>query len=183
MSAAVVTTLIPRSNDSTAAIERYQDAYRTAEAAVTFGETVRLAGIFVGGVVFVGALVAFQLGFAERSRFPGMAIWLIACAALLVLFSQIVAAGFHVQGHLLQAALDSDVNSSPFLSNPQRARAMSLRKPSVPSLKGWDFRVHLHSLRSVGRQHLSAVLEFPNPALSIGNNGDERKQGCVGERD
>ncbi len=93
MSAAVVTTLIPRSNDSTAAIERYQDAYRTAEAAVTFGETVRLAGIFVGGVVFVGALVAFQLGFAERSRFPGMAIWLIACAALLVLFSQIVACG------------------------------------------------------------------------------------------
>ena len=52
MSAAVVTTLIPQSNDSTAAIERYQDAYRTAEAAVTFGETVKLAGIFIGGVVF-----------------------------------------------------------------------------------------------------------------------------------
>ncbi len=183
MSAAVVTTLVPQSNDSTAAIERYQDAYRTADAAVTFGETVRLAGIFAGGAVFVGALVAFQLGFAERSRFPAVAILLIACAALLVLISQIVAWGFHVQGNLLKAVLDSDVNSSPFLSDPQRARAMFLKKPCVPSLKGWDFRVHLHSLPSVLRRHHGAVLEFPNPAQSIGNNGDNRKQGRVGERD
>ncbi len=51
---------------------------------------------------------------------------------------------------------------------------MFLKKPCVPSLKGWDFRVHLHSLPSVGRQRHSAVLEFPNLALSIGNNGDDR---------
>jgi len=52
---------------------------------------------------------------------------------VLVLISQILGMGFHVQGQLLKAALDSGVNSSPFLSNAQRARAMSLRRqPSVP---------------------------------------------------
>jgi hypothetical protein len=58
---------------------------------------------------------------------------LIAGAVLLVLLSQILGMGFHGQGQLLKAALDSDVNSSPFLSNAQRAKAMSLRRqPSVP---------------------------------------------------
>jgi hypothetical protein len=128
MSAAVVTTLVPQSSESTAAIDRYQDAYRGAETALAFGEAVRLGGIFVGGVVFVGALVAFQLNPAERSGFPVVSVGLIACAVLLVLISQILGMGLRVQGQLLKATLDSDVNSSPFLSNAQRAKIMSLRK-------------------------------------------------------
>ena len=60
MSAAVITTLVPESSEPTAAIERYHDAYRAAETAVAFGETVRLGGNFVGGVVVVGSLAAFQ---------------------------------------------------------------------------------------------------------------------------
>jgi hypothetical protein len=134
MSAAVITTFVPESSESTAAIERYEGAYRTAEAVVTFGETVRLGGILLGGVVLVGALVEFLLNPAERVGFPVVFASLIACAVLLVLVSQILGMGFHGQGQLLKAALDSDVNSSPFLSNAQRAKAMSLRKqPTVPA--------------------------------------------------
>lgn len=133
MNAAVVTTLVPGSSESTAAIERYEDAYRAAEKAVAFGETVRLGGIFLGGVVFVGAAVAYQFDPAERSGFPVVSALLIAGAVLVVLISQILSMGFHVQGELLKATLDSDVNSSPFLSNAQRAKVMSLREqPSVP---------------------------------------------------
>ncbi|MBZ5679611.1 MAG: hypothetical protein LAO24_05865 [Acidobacteriia bacterium] len=133
MSAAVITTLIPASNDSTAAIARYSDGYRAAEAVVTFSETVRFGGIFLGGVVLVGAIVEFILSPAERYGFPVVFVSLIACAVLLVLISQILGMGLHGQGQLLKAALDSDVNSSPFLSNAQRVRAMSLRKqPPVP---------------------------------------------------
>ena len=134
MSAAVIPIRAREFSESMAAIERYQDAYREAERAVAFGETVRLGGIFLGGVVFVVALVAFQLSPAARSGFPMVSILLLACTVLLVLTSHVLGMGFHVQGKLLKAVLDSDVNSSPFLSNAQRAKAMSLRTQlSVPN--------------------------------------------------
>src|SRR5271167_2613891 len=116
MNAALITTLVPESGESTAAIERYQGAYRAAETVFTFGETVRLGGIVLGGVVLVGALVEFLLNPAEHSGFPVVFGSLIACAVLLVLVAQILGMGFHGQGQLLKAVLDSAVNSSPFLS-------------------------------------------------------------------
>lgn len=135
MSAAVITAFDTQSNDSTAAIERYQDGYRVADAVVTSGQTVKLGGIFVGGVIFVAVLVEFILNPAEHHGFAVIFASLIACAVLLTVISQILAMGLRGEGQLLKAALDSDVNSSPFLSNPQRARAMSLReRPPVPTL-------------------------------------------------
>jgi hypothetical protein len=134
MSAAVITTFTPESSDSTAAIKRYQDGYHAAEAVVTFGQTVKLGGIFAAGVVFMVGLVEFILNAVEHDRFPVVFASLIACAVLLALISQIVAMGLYGEGQLLKAGLDSDVNSSPFLSNAQRALAMSLRKrPLVPT--------------------------------------------------
>jgi hypothetical protein len=135
MSTATVTTLVPESSESTAAMERYQNAYRATEAAVEFAETVKLGGIFVGGVILVAALVVFQSIPNECSGFPAISVLLIAGAALLVLISQVIGAGLHTQGELMKATLDSDVNSSPFLSNAQRARVMGLRKqPSAPAI-------------------------------------------------
>ena len=135
MSAAVITAFDTQSNDSTAAIRRYQDGYRVADAGVTFGQTVKLGGIFVGGVVFVAGVVEFILNPAEHHGFAVIFASLIACAVLLILLSQILAMGLRGEGQLLKAALDSDVNTSPFLSNPQRARAMELRKrPPAPSI-------------------------------------------------
>ena len=133
MSAAVITTLDPQFNDSTAAVGRYQEGYRLAEALVAFSYTVRYGGIFLGGVVLVGGIVEFILNLAEHQGFPVIFASLIACAVMLALISQIIGRGLQGEGQLLRAGLDSDVNSSPFLSNAQRARAMSLRKkPPVP---------------------------------------------------
>lgn len=135
MSAAVITTFDTQSNDSTVAIRRYQDGYLVADGVVTFGQSVKLGGIFVGGVIFVAGLVEFILNPAEHHGFAAIFALLIACAVLLILISQILAMGLRGEGHLLKAALDSDVNSSPFLSNTQRARAMSLReRPPVPKI-------------------------------------------------
>ena len=137
MSTAAVTTLVPESNESTAAIERYRAAYGEADAAVAFAETVKLGGIFVAGVVFVGALLVFQAIPSERSGFPTVSVLLIVFAALLILISQVVGSGFHLQSELLKAAVDADVNSSPFLSNGQRARVMGLRKqPTAADIVG-----------------------------------------------
>ena len=126
MRAVVIPIRVSEFSESKAAIERYQDAYRAAEKAVAFGETVRLGGIFLGGVVFVIALVAFILSPAAHSGFPVVSILLLPCTVLLVLAAHVLGMGLCVQGQLLKAALDSDVNSSPFLSNAQRAKAMSL---------------------------------------------------------
>ena len=135
MSAAVITAIDTPSNDSAAAIRRYQNGYRVADAVVTFGQNLKLGGIFVGGVVFVAGLVEFILNPTEHHGFAVIFASLIAGAVLLILISQILAMGLRGEGHLLKAALDSDVNSSPFLSNPQRARAMELRKlPPVPPI-------------------------------------------------
>jgi len=135
MSAAVVTAIDTQFNDSTAAIRRYQDGYRVADTVITFGQSVKLGGIFVGGVIFVAGLVEFILNPAEHHGFAVIFASLIACAILLILTAHILAMGLRGEGHLLRAALDSDVNSSPFLSNTQRARAMELRKrPPVPKV-------------------------------------------------
>lgn len=133
MSVAVITTFAPESSDATAAIKRYQHEYQAAETVVTFSRTVRLGGIFLAGVVFMAGLVEFILNSREHVGFPLIFVLLVACAVWLALVSQIVGMGLRGEGQLLRAALDSDVNSSPFLSNTQRALAMSLRKrPPTP---------------------------------------------------
>jgi len=126
MSAAVIPIRVPESRESKAAVERYQDAYRAAEKAIAFGENVRLGGMFLGGVVFIVAVVAFVLSPTAHSGIPGVSFLLFAGTVLLVSISHVLGRGFCVQGQLLKAALDADVNSSPFLSNAQRAKAMSL---------------------------------------------------------
>jgi hypothetical protein len=137
MADARFTTLIPESNDSAAAIRRYQDGYRVAETVVAFSQTVEFGGIFAGGVIFVGGLVEFILNPAEHHGFAVIFLSLFACAVLLILISRALAMGLRGEGQLLKAAIDSDVNSSPFLSNRQRVQAMSLRKREAPKFLPW----------------------------------------------
>ncbi len=117
--------------ESVAAMERYQSSYRAAEKEIAFGESVWSAGIVVGGVILVASLVEFLLNPAEHHGFPVVFASFIACAVLVVLVSQVMGTAIRGLGQLLSAAVDSDVNSSPFLSNAQRARAMRLSKPAT----------------------------------------------------
>ena len=134
MSAAFITTFTPESSDATATIARYQDAYQEAETLIAFGRTVKLGGIFLAGGLFMMGLVAFIVDPTEHHGFPLIFAFLSACALLLILVSESLAMGLRGEGQLLKAALDSNVNSSPFLSNAQRALAMSLRRrPPVPN--------------------------------------------------
>jgi hypothetical protein len=133
MSATVITTFAPESSDATAAITRYQNGYEAAETVITFSRAVKFSGIFVAGVIFMVGLVEFILNPQEHVGFPVIFALLIAGAIWVALVSQVVALGLRGEGQLLKAAMDSDVNTSPFLSNSQRALAMSLRKrPPTP---------------------------------------------------
>ncbi|MBZ5722363.1 MAG: hypothetical protein LAO03_18485 [Acidobacteriia bacterium] len=138
MSTAVVIPFAPQPTENRAAMERYRDAYRMAGTAADFGETVRLGGIFLAGVTLVGSLVAFQVSKAEHSAFPVVTVTLLACAVLLVLIAHVWSIVFRALGELLKVATDSAVNSSPLLSNAQRAEAMSLARQvaNVTSIQG-----------------------------------------------
>lgn len=126
MSAATIIPFAPEANENTGAVERYRQAYLVARTITDFSENVKLGGIFVGGVFVVAATIAYQLGRAWHSGFPGASLVLVACAVVAVLAAHVWEKVFQAQGHLLEMSIDSAVNSSPFLSNKQRAAAMSL---------------------------------------------------------
>ena len=125
MSTARVIPFTSDSLESTAVVERYRKAYQTAEKVIDFAETVKLSGIFLAGLIFIAALMVFQSIPAERSRFPVASAWLVAGAVFVVLASHLWSVVFRIQGRMLEATIDSAVNSSPLLTTAQRARAMS----------------------------------------------------------
>ncbi|MBZ5650026.1 MAG: hypothetical protein LAO18_06035 [Acidobacteriia bacterium] len=120
--------VIPFTSDSVEnipVVERYREAYQTAEEVTGFAETVKLCGIFLAGLIFVAAVVVYQSIPAERSGFPVTSAWLIAGAVLVILASHLWSMVFRIQAWMLEVAIDSAVNSSPLLSNAQRARVKS----------------------------------------------------------
>lgn len=130
--------VIPFTSDSVesrSVMERYREAYQTAERATDFAETVKLVGIFLAGLIFVAAVMVFQSSPAERSGFPVVSAWLIAGAVLVVLASHLWSLVFRIQGRMLEAAIDAAVNSSPLLSNAQRARVIAWPSGSVSEQK------------------------------------------------
>jgi len=124
MSTARVIPFAYDSAESTAAQERYRKAYRVAETATSFAETVRLAGIFLAGIIFIAAVLVYEMSPAERSGFPTIAACLIGGAILAVLAAHLWSMVFRVQARLLEVAVDAAVNSSPLLSNAQRTGLM-----------------------------------------------------------
>jgi uncharacterized membrane protein len=131
MTTATIIPFAPESSESTEAFERYRRAYRVAQHTVDFAETVKLAGIFIGGVFVVAASIAYQLSRAWHSGFPTASLWLLACGVVAVLASRIWGLIFESQGSVLEMVVDAAVNTSPLLSNAQRSAAMSLRQAAV----------------------------------------------------
>jgi uncharacterized membrane protein len=135
MSTAKVIPFNSDSLESTAVMERYRKAYQTAERVIDFAETVKLSGIFLAGLIFIAALMVFQSIPAERSGFPVASAWLLAGAVFAVLASHLWSAVFRVQGRMLEAAIDSAVNSSPVLTTAQRMRLISWPNGAVTRQK------------------------------------------------
>jgi len=115
--------LDPASPEAGAAIKRYQGAYQIARLTDIAGHLLKAGGLFMG----IAALVVFGFGIKTDYLEKGFAavIALFFAASVFLIF---FAAGLVVsaQGQNLKATLDSAVNSSPFLTNEQRAKVMSL---------------------------------------------------------
>lgn len=124
MSAATVIPFVAQSGESDVVLERHRIAYQAADAVLSFAETVKLVGIFVAGVIFFSGVMVFQSSEVERVGFPVLSVSLVAGAVLILLAAHLWSMVFRAQGWLLEIAIDSAVNSSPLLSNAQRARVM-----------------------------------------------------------
>jgi hypothetical protein len=109
MSTATVLAFGKKRVERTAAMERYEHVYRVAENTIDFGETVRLAGIFLGGVLIIAGIIAFQVNRTEQLGFPGASLALGACAITVVLVAHVLDRYFRAQGHLLEMATDAAI--------------------------------------------------------------------------
>lgn len=118
----------PENIESKNASARYEDAYLQARWMVQAGETIQTVGWVLGGLIFFGAVFAAHTVTIVETR---AADWLppggLAIGAILtVFFFWLVSVLVCARGRQLKASLDSAVNFSPFLSNDQRAKVMSL---------------------------------------------------------
>lgn len=109
--------------------KRYWDAYVVARTTVGIGTAIKVVGAVLGILIFVGVLVIanngpryYRSGDAQVIAAILGGVW----GALVWLFFFIWGVLVSAQGQILKASLDGAVNSSPFLTNEQRARIMSL---------------------------------------------------------
>ncbi len=107
---------------------RYADGYVRAHRVVRAGELMQTVGWTLGAFIFCGAISAAHTVLtpltpaADWLRPAGLAIG----AIITVFFFWLVGELLCVRGEDLEATLDSAVNSSPFLSDEQRAMVIGL---------------------------------------------------------
>jgi hypothetical protein len=117
-------SVVSFTSQSIALSRRYKDAYVVARITGTIGKIVKGIAIVVAGLGIVYALVIIgqNKGSLDLGPFFSLSLLIVIAGGLLFCIGVLIAA----QGQVLLASLDSAVNSSPFLTNEQRARIMSL---------------------------------------------------------
>jgi hypothetical protein len=130
-------------------VKRYVDLYRAARVMTGLGATVKIIGMVLGGLIFmfwfiVGIVAASPsqssspFGPSPGSVFGVVGFFFSMMAGLA--FGALVGGLFFLlgvlisaQGQLLMATADSAVCASPFLSDQERAAAMSLPDATLVS--------------------------------------------------
>jgi hypothetical protein len=99
---------------------RYRDGYRQARFISGFGQFVKIVGAGLGALVVVAGVASSSDGALGTRIAIASAIGRGVVALVFFVAGVIIAA----QGQLLLASLDTAVNSSPILTDDQRARIM-----------------------------------------------------------
>ena len=113
----------PPAPESHPLIDRYRESYRIAGATTGFGTLVKAFG-WVSGVLALGYGVAASLSVFGPLRYVFVFGGFLA-AALAVLVFYVVGTVVVAVGETLRASADTAVNTSPFLSDEQKAFTMS----------------------------------------------------------
>jgi|SRR5215216_2776219 len=121
----------PANRDAMALTRRYKDAYRVANVVVGAGNLIKGIGLVVAIIIALGS---FGLG-TQANGDTGMAIMVAGVAFAVVVGLMFFIGGVltATQGQVLQASLDSAVNSSPFLNNEHRQDILALSQATDAS--------------------------------------------------
>jgi hypothetical protein len=103
-----------------ALMKRYKDGYHVSTVIVTAGNAIKILGGIVAGIIAVASIIAASQSSAAVA--VGGILVAIAYGLLFYLSGMLVGA----QGQILKATLDTAVNTSPSLTEIQRARIMSI---------------------------------------------------------
>ena len=106
-------------------MSRYRDAYHVARATTAIGGTVKVIGIVLASLVVLVVIAIALYAFNERGimqvSIPAVVFGLIFGIPVYVLGILVSA-----HGQVLKATLDSAVHTSPFLTDDQKLKVMSL---------------------------------------------------------
>lgn len=109
-------------------MSRYRDAYVVAKITISIGTCIKIVGLFLTFAVFCISVLIASAPFADKGTVViAGAMCAVAVGVVFLIAGTLVTA----QGQILQASLDQAVNGSPFLTDEQRARTMSLHKSSL----------------------------------------------------
>jgi hypothetical protein len=105
-------------------LKRYEDAFLVAKTTVGIGSMVKGTGVILAMMIMLGSFIfSVQLKDIYAIAVIGFGMfWSIAIGLLLYAIGTLIAA----QGQMVQATLDSAVNSSPFLNDELRAKIMAI---------------------------------------------------------
>lgn len=120
-------------------VNRYIDLYRAASIMTGLGTTVKTIGLIAASVIFLFWLIVGVAAVSETSNAPFAAqssagtVTFFISTIIGVIFAALVGGLFFLlgvlisaQGQVLMAGADSAVCVSPFLTDEERATAMSL---------------------------------------------------------
>ena len=113
------------SGQISALLKRYTDAYVVARVIDGVGGIIKIMGVTAGVLLLlVGVIIAANGRPGDATFAIGVltGVFGVVAGVLFYLLGLIVSA----QAQILKATLDSAVNSSPFLTNDDRAQIMSL---------------------------------------------------------
>ncbi len=109
------------SNEISTLMKRYKDAFSVAKITVAIGTLIKIVGVVLAILIIAGGF-----GLADKTRNEIFGVLGLVGGIVIGIFLYFLGVLVRAQGQILRASLDSAVNTSPFLSNEQRARAMSL---------------------------------------------------------
>ncbi len=142
-----VRPVAPERTEAEAVRRRYRDAYRVADATVSFGNGIKGVGVVLALLIGLGTLFTSGYFSSNQSTWGSGGLLSAFGAGSMLLIPGMMFAGFvgllfyllgvlvAAQGQTLLASLDGAVNSSPFLTNGQRADIMCLGRTRISGLR------------------------------------------------
>lgn len=109
------------------AMERYRDAYRSAQLITRVGGVIKALGIALAGLMFIGGLVLGMNILGRDDTLQLISLGVVGVSAIVTgVIIYMCGVMVSAQGQQLKATLDSAVHTSPYLDLDAKARAMSL---------------------------------------------------------